>query len=225
MHITQAIILKKSEPLPDKNFYDLMRLASDEYKHRAVKMKRSAAENLLLGEALAKRMLSECIGTAPENLEFSRGPHGKPFLKNREDLHFNISHSGMFIACAVSPAPVGVDVQILSSPRLTVAKRFFTENEYHYIIEADRSVRFCRVWTMKESYLKQMGLGISAMPLNSFDVLGLPRNIFHEITLDGTALCQICGNLGFGIQVLRISAEQFLSCGSLHGCENAQNFK
>ena len=211
MQMTKVVILHKDAPLPEASFEELMRGASDEYRQRAAKMLRHNAENLLLGEALARRMIAGQTGAAPEALIFGRTEHGKPVLRGHADLHFNLSHSGPYIACALSPAAVGIDVQMLSSAQLRVAERFFTEHEYHYVLEADSALRFCRVWTMKESYVKRAGLGISAMPLNSFDVLSMPPGMFHEIPLDDAALCQICGEMGLGIQVLRSSVAEFLS--------------
>ena len=206
----EVIILKKSSALPDADFDRLIRHSQEEYRQRAEKMPRPAAENLLLGEALARRMICERIGETPENLEFGRSTHGKPFLRGRDDVHFNISHSGDFIACALSPAPIGIDVQTLVPANLKVAKRFFTEDEYNYIVEEDSSARFCRVWTMKESYVKYLGSGISAMPLRSFDVFNLPPGMFHEVELDGAALCQVCGVAEFDVRIEMMPAEDFL---------------
>ena len=210
MHITKVIILKKDPPLSDEAFGGLIRRASDEYRGRAVKMQRGAAENLLLGEALSRHMLCEYTGIAPQKLAFARGPHGKPFLRDYEHLHFNLSHSGIFVACALSPAPVGIDVQMLTPPRLNVAKRFFTDNEYNYILEENSAIRFCRVWTMKESYVKYLGSGISATPLHSFDALKLPAGMFHEIKLNRDALCQVCGAARYEVRVLKVYARDFL---------------
>jgi len=206
MSFVEVMILKKNGPLTEARFGELLDRASDEYKNRAAKMRRPAAENLLLGEALARRMISAHTGAAPESLVFARSPHGKPFVCGYEDAHFNISHSGVFVACALSPAPVGIDVQTIGPARMNIAKRFFTENEYRYVEDSpDPEIRFCRVWTMKESYLKRDGLGISGVKLNSFDVLEMPRGIFHEIPLDGLALLQICSEqAGFNIRVSRL---------------------
>jgi len=136
-------------------------------------------------------MLSPYAKTPPEELVFERGPHGKPFLPGFPGLHFNISHSGCYIACAVAPVPVGIDVQMIALPKNDVAGRYFTTREQQYIAQGDNfALRFCRVWTMKESYLKRTGQGLS-IPLDSFDVLEQPQGLFREIMLDG-AICQIC---------------------------------
>jgi len=207
----EIIILKKNSPLPDTDFTHLLTRAQEDYRGRAQKMPRPAAESLLLGETLARYMISSHTGESLENIEFEYGKHGKPLLRGRDDIHFNISHSGNFIACTLSPSPIGIDVQTITSANLNIAKRFFTENEYGYILEEDSAARFCRVWTMKESYVKYLGSGISATPLRSFDVLKLPADMFREIELDGDALCQVCGVAGHDVQVFRVDASDFLS--------------
>jgi phosphopantetheinyl transferase len=40
--------------------------------------------------------------------------------------------------------------------------RFFTESEWKWIHQADTTVRFLRLWTLKEAWSKAIGLGLSA---------------------------------------------------------------
>ena len=77
---------------------------------------------------------------------------------------------------AYGDVPLGVDIeQIRGKENLRVARRCFTEREYAYVSgqkEVDDSLsaeRFFYLWTMKESYLKLTGDGIS-VPLNSFEI-------------------------------------------------------
>ena len=55
---------------------------------------------------LAAEMLADAVGSAPEDIFFYRGENGKP-LTNLT-LHFNCSHSGGFVVCAVGEREVGV---------------------------------------------------------------------------------------------------------------------
>lgn len=99
---------------------------------------------------------------------------GKPvFVKNR-DIHFNISHSGDYVAFAFGDSPLGVDIECVKRTDLKVAKRFFTEEEYTYLAgrkEVERADLFCQMWTGKEAVVKASGEGLS-VPLDSFSVLG-----------------------------------------------------
>ena len=85
------------------------------------------------------------------------GSNGKPYV---DKIFFNASHSGNFAFGVSSDKEIGCDVEIIKKPRLDIAKRFFTENEYNYIIHSENtSNAFYKLWTIKESYIKQSGKG------------------------------------------------------------------
>ena len=56
---------------------------------------------------------------------------------------------------------------------MMVAYRFFTKDEIDYISDglecSDEDVRFYKIWTMKEAYIKMTGKGLSTR-LDSFSV-------------------------------------------------------
>ncbi len=124
-------------------------------RHAETRRERIAA-SILLSYALKR-----CFGLDESGLEYSEGDHGKPYLTNRPNIHFNISHTDGYCAVAVSDAPVGIDIQRieseLSSGKKAIAKKFFSENE---LCEDEPSL-FFRLWTAKESIVKCTGEGIS----------------------------------------------------------------
>ena len=126
------------------------------------------------GRLLLQRALRDA-GAEPPLLAFAE--QGKPYLRNRPDLHFNISHSGKYAVCVLSDAPVGCDVETIRQVRGNVAARCFSPEENAALAAADgdaaRETLFYRLWTLKESYLKAVGCGIT-VPLASvsFDVSG-----------------------------------------------------
>jgi 4'-phosphopantetheinyl transferase len=111
------------------------------------------------------------LGIKPADIQIIRGENGKPSIAGYPDFYFNISHSGDYVVMAYGNIPVGVDVERLRDKESHIAKRCFTEEEFSYISQtADKhGERFFKIWTMKESYLKLTGQGIS-VPLNSFCV-------------------------------------------------------
>lgn len=127
----------------------------------------SLAAGLLLQQALGD------AGVAPEDMLFDEGPYGKPFLPRRPDVQFSLSHSAASVMCVTADRPVGCDIQLISPRGLRIAERRFTEEERQSIFaepsESARQATFCRIWTLKESFLKCTGLGL-AMPLNAFSV-------------------------------------------------------
>ncbi len=97
---------------------------------------------------------------------------GKPYLTNRSNIHFNLSHSGEYAVCAVHDKSVGIDIQYKDKYDMDTADRFFTAGECEYIRKAaDAKDAFYEIWTKKESFLKAVGRGIT-VPLDSFSVLG-----------------------------------------------------
>ncbi len=156
----------------------------------AEERRRSIAAGILLVHSLAS------IGIDAQTEAVTYGPHGKPFFSNIRDVHFSLSHSGEFVMCAVSDEDIGCDIQQISASHISVAKRFFTEQEQIQVSSAnDPKAEFTRLWTLKESYVKMLGTGISACPLPSFDVSDAARDvnaIFYEHSLPGyhAAICQ-----------------------------------
>jgi 4'-phosphopantetheinyl transferase len=145
------------------------------------------------------------LGIKPADIRIIRGENGKPTLEGHPDFYFNISHSGEYVVMAYGSVPVGVDVEQLRDKEKRVAKRCFTEEEFSYISQTDDKCgeRFLEIWTMKESYLKLTGQGIS-VPLNSFrvnpvELSGYDKDgkdswkklpvQFEFVDLDGYALC------------------------------------
>lgn len=98
---------------------------------------------------------------------------GKPYLKAPFDrVAISISHTPGLVAVCVSDANAcgvdlesldrGISVEGLSARYLSLAERAWLEAHE----PADRRQAFLKVWTLKEAYLKALGLGIS-VPLSA----------------------------------------------------------
>ena len=120
------------------------------------------ADNMLIGEILTRVAIKKTFGIDIAKQEFSYNEYGKPYLLNYPDIHFNISHSGYYVACAVLDKPVGIDIQKISEYNPAVAKRVCTEQELKQIENsANKSSEFIKLWTQKEAVLKMYGTGIA----------------------------------------------------------------
>lgn len=122
--------------------------------------------NLSIGvEFLLKHVLSKS-GIRDPLFDIDR--YGKPYLKNYQDIYFNLSHSENYVACAVSDSPIGVDIEYIHDIDLNVANQYFFDSEYEYIInKKNKQKAFFELWVLKESYMKMTGLGFR-LPLNEF---------------------------------------------------------
>jgi 4'-phosphopantetheinyl transferase len=101
---------------------------------------------------------------------FARDEYGKPFLKNYSQVHFNLSHSEKYVACAVSDSPVGVDIEHIHDIDLTIAQHYFFGSEYHQIQNSNnKQETFFEFWVLKESYMKMTGRGFQ-LDLDEFAI-------------------------------------------------------
>ena len=124
----------------------------------------------LITRAAVRVCLSQYAeSTPPEAWQFERSEAGKPRLvQSPLPLSFNLSHSGDWLAIAVTvTTPLGVDVQHKTTrpAHLELARRYFHPNEVKELEacadEAARLERFFYFWTLKEAYLKARGTGIA----------------------------------------------------------------
>jgi len=125
----------------------------------------------LIGEILIRTIIVEKLRIRNEYITFEKNQHGKPYLREYSNFHFNISHSGDFVVCAVDDKPIGIDIEEEKHIEYKeIAKNYFTVNEFDYINKQDLEIqlsKFYEVWTLKESFIKCCGQGLT-IPLNSF---------------------------------------------------------
>lgn len=110
--------------------------------------------------ALFAAEYAQSMNLPPITANMVYGTRGKPYF-DESHLHFSISHSGEFWACAFSDAPLGLDLQqhkTCSMP--SIARRFFHPQETAWL-QANDYTGFFPVWTAKESYVKYTGEGIT----------------------------------------------------------------
>lgn len=143
---------------------------TDIRREKADRMRRKEDKCLSLGAGI---MLKYALGRAGiRDNETVTGENGKPYLASREAF-FNLSHSGEYVMCAVSDDEIGCDIEKISKGNENTARRFFSAEEYDFIThgadENERAVRFMRIWTLKESYIKATGKGLKTS-LDSFTV-------------------------------------------------------
>jgi len=126
-----------------------------------------------MAHALLRSTLSELGDRPPGAWRFTAGPYGKPALAEAAPpLSFNLSHARGLVACAVAAgADVGLDVETIA--RATnwrgIASRYFSPAELAEIDRADpayQETRFFELWTLKEAFVKALGVGLS-QPLNA----------------------------------------------------------
>ena len=118
---------------------------------------------------LLKKLLSD--ENIP-NFKIKTGKYEKPYISDNKNIYFNLSHSGKMVLCAISDRELGVDIEI-NDPTidLNIAKHYFYNSEYENIMNSKNSPdEFFRYWVLKESYMKDTGLGVN-LKLDSFEII------------------------------------------------------
>ena len=116
----------------------------------------------------AHRMLREAMKLRcvdyNENTPVIKNKMGKPSLAERPDIHYNLSHAEGIAACIISDFECGIDCEKVRDFRPNVIKRVFSENEkkmFENTPESEKNLLFFKLWTLKEAYVKAVGIGIS----------------------------------------------------------------
>lgn len=119
---------------------------------------------------VARRLLS--YGLLQEygitEADILKSPLGKPKLKDESNIKISISHCRGAVAVILSDHEVGIDVEKIRSYEKEAARRILTFEEKTLLEREERGQEalFFRYLTLKESYIKALGAGLT-YPLQS----------------------------------------------------------
>ncbi|MCF8383083.1 MAG: 4'-phosphopantetheinyl transferase superfamily protein [Chlorobium sp.] len=164
---------------------NILPLLSDTERNRYGKLPDAGRRNeFLITRHLVRTVLSSHLSRKPADLCFDNNQFGKPSLSPSCGLEFNISNTCQLAVCLVSfSGPVGVDIEQWSRAAdvMEVMDRCFSQKEIQKLFSlppALRPERALSLWTLKEAYLKAIGIGL-AEGLNNveflYDSTGKPR--------------------------------------------------
>lgn len=204
----QVYVVDALNELSDEKFANYLKLVDDERKDRIMRFHFMAdKKRSLVGTLLTGYVIFKAFGVSPGDIIFEKNKYGKPFVKGRSDIHFNISHSGNYVVAAVGENSVGIDVQEHKSGNLDIADRFFSNEERAVLDAVESSLEeqggashnlikdsspderqelkrrmFYDMWSLKEAYIKCIGMGLSK-PLDEFGIL--EKNGEYKLYDDG----------------------------------------
>lgn len=130
-----------------------------------------ARDSYIISQGALRILLSGYLGISPNLVKLGQRRKGKPYSIDEPNLYFNISNSGMLTVIAFSrDSEVGIDIEQIRplsdlDEMITIN---FTTREIKFINgkPEERTSRFFRFWTVKESYLKATGEGMRLPPDN-----------------------------------------------------------
>lgn len=121
------------------------------------------AINYLYSHALLKIFLSKIKKCHYKDLIFFENKYGKPYLK--QGPYFSISHTQGMIGIAISNTEIGLDIENINrkidwkSLDLMWSK---SEKKYLDSINFNYDNKTCyKIWTLKESIVKSLGIGLN----------------------------------------------------------------
>lgn len=118
----------------------------------------------------------------------------KPFLPNHPNVFFNISHSWGKVMVGFADCPIGVDIEKVvdydKKTLLEISKTVFNEEDINWLKQTngiDCQRRFTKLWTLKESLIKAMGIGFG-YNTKKLIVDDIAKNEL-EFDVDGQKVC------------------------------------
>ena len=126
-------------------------------------------QNYLVSQGVLRILLGNYLSVKPNEIQLDRHAKGKPFCVNDKGLFFNISNSGGYCVFAFTRiGELGIDleeVRPLADLEEMIAKNFsFEEKLYIRQKKEEELRRFFFMWTVKEAYLKAIGVGMRIEP-------------------------------------------------------------
>jgi 4'-phosphopantetheinyl transferase len=129
---------------------------------------------------MQRTVLSKYAEIAPSRWRFEMSVYGKPSIAAEhaaaKGIEFNLSHTdGLVVMAVTRERVIGVDVENVRTREvdIEIADRFFAAEEVAELCTRPtekQTLRFFEYWTLKESYIKARGLGLS---------IALERFAFH----------------------------------------------
>jgi len=173
-------------------------LLTDEERQKEARFYFASDRHLyLITRALVRTVLSRYAAISPQDWRFAPDAHGRPQILNEDStarlISFNLSHThGLVVLGVTCERALGVDAEhIRERPAdLQIAEHYFSAPEVAQLRATPaelQQARFFEYWTMKESYIKARGLGLS-LPLEQFGFdLAQPHGVrirFHPPLID-----------------------------------------
>ena len=146
----------------------------------------------LITRALTRTVLSRYTSIAADKLTFANNEFGKPHIVNdlglNQNISFNITHADNLILIGVTrECALGLDTENSQDRNISqnlAEYSFAAEEVVDFLAQPTefRQQRFFEFWTLKESYIKARGMGLS-IPLKQFS-FRLPREHAIEFAVD-----------------------------------------
>jgi len=124
----------------------------------------------IIGEYLLSKLLNK-YSISYSDASFFYLESGKPIITNYP-IYYSISHSSDKVIATISNHLIGVDIEKIRNVSLSTIHQFANKEEEEYILSSKKNQkkRLFEIYTLKEAYVKMMGLSILQLKDVSFTV-------------------------------------------------------
>lgn len=177
----------------DEAVREMLPLVSEQRRQQALRYQHTFGQFCCLKSYL---MLLELLAAVYPELdkakpEFGYTEKGKPFLLDRPDIHFSISHTKNAILVAIADAPIGVDIEAFRSPSAALIARTMNPTEQAAIAASAATAASAA----SAATLEPLGTRISASgtPSGLLEPPGTPEALFSAIWTRKEAVLKLRG--------------------------------
>ena len=124
-----------------------------------------------------RQILGNWFGKNPSEIELNKNNFGRLYVPN-SNLYFNLSHTDSSFLLGFSfDGKIGIDLEYLSGREdlPSLIEYAFSPRETELCQQGNSTENFLKIWTLKEAYLKAVGVGLVDQ-LKSINVHGLVDN-------------------------------------------------
>lgn len=219
MNNTNYLYYINIENLSDDDFKKGYCFVSEERKNKINKYRNIQDKKLSLCSELLLRYILNDFNIISK-FEYYYNDNNKPYLKDL-NYYFNISHCKDYVICAFSKDEIGCDIEKIREIDMNIVKKYFNSNEVSEILslkdEKQKESVFFRYWTLKESFIKNIGKGLS-YPLNEFSInIDKEINIiqsynndnyyFEEFFINSNYKCSICKHNNNKTKLIKVNID------------------
>lgn len=172
--------------ISDIDFQNCLYLLSKEEQKRIIFKKNYKARcQCLISTLLIKKAIKDTLGLSESCISIKRTMTNRPYIEinKKNNIDFNVSHSDEWVVCAISSAgSIGIDIEKQLPMDINIGKEFLTKEEWRYLstYQGEKIQLFYKLWTLKESFLKAVGIGINDLIREiNFGRLDNKKNIFE----------------------------------------------
>lgn len=141
---------------------DMIDMLSDERKRKVSSYIYEKDKKLSLGAGILLDTMLKTHNLREKDMLYSYNKYGKPYFINYPYIYYNISHSEKMCILVEDSKNIGCDIEKTREYDKDIIDKCFSIKEKENINKTDnKNYLFTQIWTAKEAFLKNIGLGLS----------------------------------------------------------------